>query len=333
MSLEALAEQGIKETLENAFHWTPAQRTLVITDDEAPLTQILTKAYQSFMPMADFHHFKVGAEEEAIAKLNACEKGDLVVLIQSANFRLNEFRVRIELFKKGIQTIEYVHLGRMSEDQFETHLNTLRYDKEYYHTMGPAIKAIIDPAQDIRVECEDTVLEYHSPMESAKLNIGDYTGMENVGGTYPIGEVFSEPQDLTKVNGEVRIFAFAGMDHCVRFYEPFKAVIKEGIMTAPDAPEEFQQTLELIRADEEVTVREFGLGLNRAIGKHSLINDVTAFERQLGLHLSLGGKHTIYKKEGLHRKRMRYHVDVFVDVKKIFVDGKIFFENGTFLLS
>lgn len=334
MSLSSLAERAVRETLEHAFHWKKEQGMLVISDEDSPLARVLADAYHVVVPQARFMTFAVGQEEETLAALNACVRNQLVVLIQSANFRLNEFRIRIELFKKGIQNIEYVHLGRMPEEQYEIYLQALQYDKDFYHTMGPAIKTRLDAARAIQVECEDTVLNYQSPMEDSKLNIGDYTGMENVGGTYPIGEVFSEPRDLTAVNGEVRIFGFAGMDHRVRFYEPFKAIIEKGIMTAgPDAPQEFLDTLDLIRADEDVTVREFGLGLNRAMGKHTLLSDVTAFERQLGLHMSLGGKHTIYKKEGLNRKHMRYHVDIFIDVNRILVDDTVLFENGSFVVA
>jgi hypothetical protein len=101
-------------------------------------------------------------------------------------------------------------------------------------------------------------------------------------------------------------------------------------LTAPDAPQEFQEILELIRADEEVVVREFGLGLNPAMGKTALVSDITAFERQKGLHLSLGAKHTVYTKQGLHRKKGRYHIDIFVDVKNIIVNGKFLYAAGEF---
>ena len=41
----------------------------------------------------------------------------LIVLIQSSSFRLNEFRIRVELFKRGLKVIEHPHLGRMTGDQ------------------------------------------------------------------------------------------------------------------------------------------------------------------------------------------------------------------------
>lgn len=333
MSLQEEALLGVKETLEQALEWKPEQGMLIIADEDSALSRILLAAYQQLVPNARLLLFKVGEEARVLEQIDQTKARELVVLIQSANFRLNDFRIRIELFKRGIWTIEYMHLARMSEDQYATYLQTLRYDPSYYRTVGPAIKARLDQAHLVRVECPGTVLEYASPMEDAKLNIGDYRAMENVGGTYPIGEVFTEATDLTKVNGQVKIFAFADMDHHVHFYEPFTVTITNGLVTdAPDAPEAFHAVLDLIRAEEEIWVRELGLGLNRAVGRHALVNDVTAFERQRGLHLSLGSKHGIYAKPGLSRKHMRYHIDVFVDVERIWVDDLVLFENNTFIV-
>ena len=38
---------------------------------------------------------------------------DLVVLIQSTSFRLDAFRIRVELFKQSLKVIEHPHLSRM----------------------------------------------------------------------------------------------------------------------------------------------------------------------------------------------------------------------------
>jgi hypothetical protein len=76
-------------------------------------------------------------------------------------------------------------------------------------------------------------------------------------------------------------------------------------------------------------VREFGIGLNPAMGKHRVLNDITAFERQKGLHFSIGEKHGIYKKPGFNQKKTHYHIDIFVDVERIEADGKPIYDNGT----
>lgn len=61
------------------------------------------------------------------------------------------------------------------------------------------------------------------------------------------------------------------------------------------------------------------------------VSDVTAFERQEGLHLSLGKKHTVFKKPGISSKE-RFHIDMFVDVQQIIADGEtIYLQPNGFL--
>ena len=306
---------------------------LVVYDDEHELTTILVEALKKTLPQAEFVLFSTVTPEEIRTRFDNLHEGDLVVLIQSTNFRLNEFRLRIELFNRNLKTLEITHLSRNTPDQYETLINALAYDPEYYRPLGKSLKAMLDTVDNVEVHGDGVVLRYEGGMEDAKLNIGDYSGMKNVGGTFPIGEVFTEAKDLTKVNGSLKIFAFAGEDHKVKLFTPFTAHVTEGILTAgEDAPEEFRKLLLLIAEDEPVTVREFGLGLNPAMGKHALVNDITAFERMKGLHLSLGAKHSVYSKPGFKKKHSRYHVDVFVDVSTMSADGKIFFENGEYFV-
>lgn len=324
------AVRNLRDILRECFAMDAKKRALIIFDDQAPLTRILTDAYRQALPNAQFVDFAGVTPERAIELIDALSPGDLVVLVQSNNFRLNEFRFRIEIFKRGLATIEHVHLERLPENEFATYIEALAYDKAYYRTLGPALKRKLDSAKRTVVECEGTELVYGGPLEETKLNIGDYAGMKNAGGMFPIGEVFTEAKDLRTVNGRARIFAFAGNDHVVKMYPPFMVIVTDGILTAPDSPPEFQEILERIKLDEEVLVRELGLGLNRAMGKDRPVADVNAFERQRGVHLSLGGKHAVYAKPGLGRKKGRYHVDIFVDVTRMTADGEVLFENGTF---
>lgn len=331
--MERLIEQAadhLRDILREAIRLAPTEKAIVIFDTQSPLADILTEAYREAVPSGAFVEFEKLTPLEIFQRIDACTAGDLVVMIQSTNFRLDEFRIRIELFKRGLKTIEHMHLDRMPGSQYGTYIDALAYDPSYYRPLGRALASRLDGARTMTVECAGTTLVYAGPNETTKLNIGDYTGMKNVGGTYPIGEVFTEPKDLRAVNGEVRIFAYAGDDHLVKIVPPFTAQITDGILTAPDGPADFRAILEKIREDEEVLVREFGLGLNRAMGKQRPVNDITAFERQSGLHLSLGAKHAMYVKPGLGRKQGRYHVDVFVDAERIRIDGDTIFEGGNF---
>lgn len=328
--LQQDAQVHITQILRDAIQLQSTEKVVVIFDSDAPLTNIITDAYRAAAPTAHFVDFSTVTTGDVFALFDGLKPDDLVVLVQSSNFRLDAFRVRIEIFQRGLKTIEHTHLNRIPESQFTTYINALAYDPTYYRPLGKALKAGLAATQRTTVLCEGTQLVYDGGMEEAKLNVGDYTEMKNVGGTFPIGEVFTEPKELRAVNGTAKIFAFAGEDHLVRMYEPFLVHINNGILTAPEGPEAFQQILTHIGDEEEVLVREFGLGLNPAMGPHALVNDITAFERQRGLHLSLGEKHAIYAKPGLHRKKGRYHVDVFVAVTRILFDDRCIFENGSF---
>ncbi|MEO5927051.1 MAG: hypothetical protein ABIO72_00065 [Patescibacteria group bacterium] len=330
-SLISKATQNLSAVLRDAFEMQPSEAALVIYDTEAPLTRMLTAAYRASLPNGQFVDIATETPEAIIARVDKLKPRDIVILVQSTNFRLNEFRFRIELFKRELKTIEHTHLERLEGDDVETYIDSLAYEKEYYRPLGRALKVKLDKASRVVVECEGTSLVYDGPLEETKLNIGDYTEMKNVGGLFPIGEVFTESRDLATVNGDAMVFAFAGDDHKVRAHPPFRISVVNGVLDASEAPEEFQAIVTRIKVEEDVLVRELGLGLNRAMGKYRLLPDVNSFERQQGVHLSIGAKHAMYAKPGLSKKHGRYHVDIFVDATRVIIDGENVFENGAFL--
>lgn len=329
-NLISRAANNLRDILCDAIHLESTEQTLVVFDTEAPLTKIMTEAYHRALPTARFLDVASESADEIIRLFDELRPGNLVILVQSTNFRLNEFRLRLELFKRELKTIEHVHLSRMIESQFATYIESLAFDQSYYQSLGHALKTKLDQAQKVVVECKGTKLIYDGPMEESKLNIGDYSGMKNIGGTFPIGEVFTEPRDLLKVNGEALVFGFAGDEFLTKFFTPFLITIRDGVLIADEGPPEFKVIVGKIKEAEQVLVREFGLGINPAMDKNHMVNDVTAFERQKGLHLSLGAKHGLYLKPGLSRKKGRYHVDIFIDAEKILIDNEIIYEGGRF---
>lgn len=328
--LLGLAIKNLRDTLGLALEYKPEDAALVLFDEEDALTRLLVEAYRVALPTAEFLKVADTTGDEIRAKFKAMPKGGIVILVQSTNFRLNEFRFRLEIFACGLKTIEHIHLNRMSEEQWPTYLESLAYDPTYFRPLGHALKQRLDTCKRVTVKCGDATLAYESPMEEAKLNVGDYNGMTNVGGTFPIGEVFTEPKDLSKTNGDLLVYGFAGMDHLVQLHDPFPATIREGIFYAPHAPQAFQEILAMVRLQERMLVREFGLGLNPAMGRTRMVNDITAYERMTGLHLSLGEKHGVYKKPGLEPGKTRYHVDIFVAADQIKVDDEVVFEGGKY---
>ncbi len=317
-----------------ALEYTLENRAMIVFDEDCGLTTMLTEAYKVALPEAILVDFNKQTPDEIREAIDALSPKDLVVMVQSTSFRLNEFRFRLELFNRSLKVIEHPHLGRIPEVEWPTYIKALEYDKEYYRTVGPAIKAKIDKAQRIVVSCDGAELVYDTPMEDAKLNIGDYTGMKNTGGQFPIGEVFTEPTNMSGVNGTVKLFAFG--DNKFRVISPEKpvlVVIKEGIIVdAPDAPPEFVDILDQIKMDEQLWVRELGFGLNRAMTREIRLTDIGSYERMCGIHLSLGQKHTIYAKPGFPKRSSRYHVDVFVDVTQVTIDGEVVFKDGRYLV-
>jgi leucyl aminopeptidase (aminopeptidase T) len=154
--------------------------------------------------------------------------------------------------------------------------------------------------------------------------------MKNAGGQFPIGEVFTEPKDIKQVSGKVNIFAFGDNEFKVNLpSEPIELTIEEGkIVSVARSTPEFDAVLNEIKEGGEAVVRELGFGMNKAFTRHRTVPDVGSYERMCGIHLSLGGKHAIYAKEGFSRKHSRFHVDVFADVKTVTIDDEIVYDNG-----
>ncbi len=324
----SVAAGHIRDIFAGAIKRAPEARVVVIYDLESGLSQIVADGYREAVPDALCIDFAKTDAASILKLIDELSPGDVVVLVQSSSFRLNEFRIRIELYKRKLKAIEHVHLGRMSPDQYETWVETLAFDQAFLQHVGHGLKRELDAASTVKLIGKDTELVWEGGVEECKLNIGDYSGMENVGGTFPIGEVISEARDFTKLNGTIRIYAFAGEDFMVQFFEPFVATVVEGIIEpGPDAPQAFIDLVALIKASERPLVRELGIGLNRAITREKFLNDITAFERILGVHLSLGEKHGIFKKPGFNPAKTRFHVDVFPAFDRLEVDGKTVFDN------
>lgn len=317
--------------LDTVFEHGPAHAALVVYDRATGLACALTEAYRRNLPAARLIDFDTVDAAEVLAAFAALAPGDLVVLVQSTNFRLDGFRLRVELFKRGLKVIEHLHLDRMPGIQGRYYIAGLAYDPAYYRVVGPALKARIDAASSARLDSGGAMLTFASPLEPAKLNIGDYRAMHNVGGQFPIGEVFTEAQDLEAVNGRVRIHVFgdtAFMVNCPPV--PITLVVERGrVVAVEDSTAVFDDVLARIRADEgEVWLRELGFGMNRAFSRARRVDDIGTYERMCGIHLSLGAKHGVYPKPGFKRKDARYHVDVFAVTDAVYLDDERVYRDG-----
>src|SRR5438105_12232289 len=108
--LVEIAVNHVRDILSLALLHTPEHASLVIFDSMSTLSKTLTEAYKRILPDAAFMDFNTITSEEIFAAFKQLSPFDLVVLIQSTNFRLNDFRIRVELFEQSLKVIEHPHL-------------------------------------------------------------------------------------------------------------------------------------------------------------------------------------------------------------------------------
>ena len=330
------ASQNLTDVLRDVFLHDDNSTALVIYDLNSPLSVLLTDAYRIALPKGIFINFHDTDTEVIMSQLEALKSGDFVALVQSKSFRLSAYRIRIELFKKKIKVVEHPHLARMSrEEEIKHYVNALAYDKEYYHHMGHTLQNMLHTASGAVVHSGDEKLIYRGGFEDPKINIGDYRKMNNIGGQFPIGEVFTESKDLRSLNGKTKIIAFGDINYNVNIPpHPITIIIENGqLVKTENTTEEFEVVLDLIKEEEDVVwVRELGLGLNRAFSKERFVSDMGTFERMCGLHLSLGAKHGIYAKEGMKRNSGKFHIDVMIDTNSFDIDDTVVFDGEKWVI-
>jgi aminopeptidase len=327
----SVASAHLSDVLTLAFEHQSDRSALVVWDGQCDLAIALMKAYRRSLPDATFIRFDEVEPDVVLAAFAALDASDLVVLIQSTNFRLNEFRIRVHLFKHSLKVIEHPHLARMPDEQALIYIDALAYDAAYYRGVGAALKAHIDSAQVGILDSGGEQLVFAAGFEPAKLNVGDYREMRNVGGQFPIGEVFTESKDLEALAGRVRIGSFGDTSfHVNRPPYPITLIVESGrIVGTEDSTPEFDSVLASIRSDEgEVWIRELGLGMNRAFSQERLVSDIGTYERMCGVHLSMGAKHLTYKKPNIRKRGARHHVDIFALTNSLTMDGKELYRDG-----
>ena len=330
------AANHLREVLMSVVEHASPHQALVVFDQRTGLARALAEGYRRNLPDGQFIDFDSVAPDDVLAAFRRMQASDLVVLIQSTNFRLEAFRIRVELFKLGLKVIEHVHLARMPGEQGAHYIESLAYEPGYYRGVGRALKERIDRAASATVLSGGERLVFAGALESAKLNIGDYSGMNNIGGQFPIGEVFTEAQDLEAVNGRVQVHVFGDTAYLAnRPDKPITLVIERGrVVDTVDATPQFDELMAIIRADEgEVWLRELGFGMNRAFTRERRVNDIGTYERMCGIHLSLGAKHGVYPKPGFKRKDARYHVDVFAVTDAVYLDDEQVYRDGAWIVT
>jgi aminopeptidase len=336
LELTQNATTNIQDILTNCIKFDPnsSSKALVVFDTENGLTDIITQGYRNALPNANFVDFSTLTKESALEEFANMNPKDLVVLIQTGNFRLDDFRIRLHLFDQKLRVIEHMHLYRNNEDVWDVYIDSLAYDTNWYPVIGKKLSQKLADTKTLQIKSKEAILEVQNGLEIPKPNLGDYTLMGNVGGTFPIGEVFTEAKSFEDMNGSVYIYAFADKEFNISMHTPFRIDIERGIVVGygDNTPQMFVDVWNTVKESERALIREIGFGLNRAMTKERYLGDITAFERILGLHLSMGEKHSVYKKEGITAKKSRFHVDLFLASDQVLSDGEVIFENGEYNL-
>ncbi len=336
MEIQEQAQKNGGDILHKNYTIPPGQFILLIYDTNSPLATILTEAYRKCI--ARYQHqminFECEGEETVIKTFTTLPPHSLVILVQSSSFRMTKHRLRADLFRAGHKVIEHARLGYNKEDQIRNYIDSLQYDTPYYLKTSMTIEQLLVKNKFIYIKSgEGKVLEINSSFEKPIKNTGDFSQTEIISAGFPIGEIFTEAQELDKINGEVVVFGFPGKDHRTHFTEPFVVTIKDGCVVSHSGPGEFEEILQMIRAEEvnhAVQVREIGFGLNRQLGFEHRLDEPTAFERFAGMHFSLGLKHAMYGKKLGRKVFQKYHIDIFCLVRRVVIGDTEVMRDGKY---
>ncbi len=325
------------------------EQIVVLYDEDCELAKIVSDAHKEVLGNRKntlIRKYNADESEELVELLTGLEKGSSVILIQSSSFRLDKFRIRLQLFNKGIGCIEHSHLAFYDDDQKETWLKSLTWNGEEYARLGDEIAKLMRENDEIIIYSGENEKLIFPDMDEAKINDGRFYQQKNRGGSSICGEIFSEAKDLRSVNGTLSINCFPDSRFKIKKCENFTITIENGCITKWDnnAPDEFiENIIERVQESEvneegepEVMIREAGFGLNPFISLDKPLNFVSIFERQAGFHVSVGKKHNVYRKKLGKKIIQRYHIDIFADCKKMTAktgDKEIvFFENGKYII-
>lgn len=329
-----------KNMLVHNYKITSENKVLLIFDTETELSPMLRDAFESACEQLSIEleilEFYSSQPEDIVTNINSNYKeNDLIILAQSSSFRVSKFRWRNELCAKGLKVLEFSHLNRIKLDEYNTYIDSLTYDYPHFEKLNAKLVPMIEKAQNITIISENgSKAMYEGQMDKIILNDGNFEGHTNYGSKFPIGEIVSEALDLSTLNGEIEVYAFPNLNIETQFTEPFTITIENGLVTKHNGPKEFEEIIKMIKTEhpeEKVYVREFGVGTNRHIPRMSRLGDPIAYERQEGLHFSLGMKHGIYEKKlwPKYGKKFyqRYHIDVYVNMDKMFIDSELVYEK------
>lgn len=316
------------------------EKIVIVFDADCELAQRIHQAHRKVTPNAEFIKYEKENNQEIRDHLMGLPQGSSVFLIQSVSFRIEDFRIRLSLFHKGIGCLEYSHLAWYKDKEADTFLEAIEYQGDEFSRVANAINSRFKEDDTIKIysgKNGEHVLNF-GKMEDGKINDGRFYTQKNRGGSVVCGEIFSEAQDLEGVNGEISIHCIPNEQFLIQECDPFTLTIENGRITkwTENTPKLFIESIYNRVKESEVNekgegecmIREAGFGLNPKISLQKKLSFVSVFERNVGFHISVGKKHPVYRKKFHKDIIQRYHIDIFSDLhhitsEKISEDGSI----------
>jgi len=261
-------------------------------------------------------------------KLLNLEENSTVVMVQSTNFRFDNFRIRLNLHNRWIWCLEHNHLWYIKKDQYQTYADCIKYRTPYYNALSNWLKEKADKATEVKFECHNwSILIWKSDdwnlcFEDMKQNTLNFDWKRRWW-SLPWWENFNEIKNFDNLNWELSIYTFPWEDFQIITTKPFRIRIEKSRVYKikwENYPEEFLKILDKIEKWEnwEVFLRELWFWLNPWISRENQLSDVNAHERIEWFHVSLWKKHNIYRKKFHKNISQRYHIDIFPDTKAIY---------------
>ncbi len=156
---------------------------VVVYDTESLLAETLMEGYYSVLPTrAVFYHFGSPnlvenhgiTSDELKEALLSLPTDSLVILIQSTNFRLTDFRIRLELFQRGIHCVEHNHLGYIADEHIPHYIAALEYRTPLYTEATALLNQLSAKSKSAAVSSPDGAILNFGALEVFRGNTGNY---------------------------------------------------------------------------------------------------------------------------------------------------------------
>lgn len=156
--LETLAFEASRDILEkNLQIYHPdivGKKVVLIYDLDSPLSTLMANGYMENLksyPNAETIEYGTISSADLKEKILSLEAYATVIMVESTNFRLEEFRIRMSLQHRNVAGIEHNHLTYIRPDQIETYLRAVSYQTPYFQKVSDFLKAKNDNGKVMKI--------------------------------------------------------------------------------------------------------------------------------------------------------------------------------------